>query len=517
MPYVPEARVRSFNPRPGGLSDSDSDSDDDDYGGFSHHPKYMAKTTSAAKNGHATNGHNDNDSDWDQSGGKEEPPSPAEIVRQACMSGDLEKLKEQLAGECKMDINQFFGDRDENPLITACLHGRLEIIEYLLKEKSANPNSRHQVQRITPLMGVMQSSLEEETLKKCVSAIVDAGANVNSQERYGMTALMIAISAKLPSVAEYLLEKGADPNVSDPDGRTALIIAASSGDGKMCRYLLEKNADVNLVDNHGWSAAEIAQDKNFLKLADLLHTAKVTKWKPGLKPELMSQLDEDINERRAASNSFSVKDDSSIDLLLSAADGSKYLSNFRKHKISYAHLLKLDEDQLKEIGVEEVGVREKILTHIKNIQNAQWQSSSIRNIALNKDITSAEAVCMVVNIKEHLEFISSSLQYLGKRIKQKPLALRHDVERNKIVDLMGFCEQTATNCSQVLDDIDALHKIIGDVQGYTEFQIAGRISKRTLADLQMQKKSKNGLKKILLGLGAVAGLIIVTRFAKAMR
>jgi ankyrin repeat protein len=45
--------------------------------------------------------------------------------------------------------------------------------------------------------------------------ILQAGADVNLTNPYGLTALMVAVDCGLADIVRFLLEAGADPNISD--------------------------------------------------------------------------------------------------------------------------------------------------------------------------------------------------------------------------------------------------------------------------------------------------------------
>ena len=56
-----------------------------------------------------------------------------------------------------------------------------------------------------------------------VKALLEAGANVNTKDKDGRTALMWDTEDKYPDCVKTLLEAGADVNVKDKDGKTALM------------------------------------------------------------------------------------------------------------------------------------------------------------------------------------------------------------------------------------------------------------------------------------------------------
>lgn len=75
-----------------------------------------------------------------------------------------------------------------------------------------------------------------------VSMLLQAGADVNLQDKWGISALMIAASTREGSVdlVRLLLDAGATVKVQDRDGRTPLSLAADRGHSTIVRLLLER-------------------------------------------------------------------------------------------------------------------------------------------------------------------------------------------------------------------------------------------------------------------------------------
>jgi ankyrin repeat protein len=74
--------------------------------------------------------------------------------------------------------------------------------------------------------------------------LVAAGANVNDEDAWGVSATTLAAHSGFRDLVEFLLEKGADPNAA-PNGFTALHEAVMRRDEKMVAALLEHHADPN--------------------------------------------------------------------------------------------------------------------------------------------------------------------------------------------------------------------------------------------------------------------------------
>lgn len=75
--------------------------------------------------------------------------------------------------------------------------------------------------------------------------LVDAGANVNDRDAWGVSALVLAAHSGFREMVDYLLRKDADPN-SAQAGFSALHIAIARRDERMARALVEHGANPNL-------------------------------------------------------------------------------------------------------------------------------------------------------------------------------------------------------------------------------------------------------------------------------
>ena len=76
--------------------------------------------------------------------------------------------------------------------------------------------------------------------------LVDAGANVNDQDAWGVSATTLAAFSGYGELARYLLEKGADPN-NDKPGFTALHCAIMRRDEQTVAALLARGANPNVA------------------------------------------------------------------------------------------------------------------------------------------------------------------------------------------------------------------------------------------------------------------------------
>ncbi|MEZ6118427.1 MAG: ankyrin repeat domain-containing protein [Pirellulaceae bacterium] len=91
--------------------------------------------------------------------------------------------------------------------------------------------------------------------------ILDAGANVNAQNRYGVSPIMIACQNGNEEIARALLKAGANANDVQRGGETVLMTAARTGKVDVVTRLVEHGAEVNAVERRQqtalmWAAAD---------------------------------------------------------------------------------------------------------------------------------------------------------------------------------------------------------------------------------------------------------------------
>ena len=96
--------------------------------------------------------------------------------------------------------------------------------------------------------------------------------DVNTQNKYGSTALILASFGDYIEIVKLLLKKeGINVNIQNNYGNTALILASWKGHTEIVKLLLEKEGiDINIQDDYGRTALMCASINNHIEIVKLL-------------------------------------------------------------------------------------------------------------------------------------------------------------------------------------------------------------------------------------------------------
>ncbi|MGA2704320.1 MAG: ankyrin repeat domain-containing protein [Isosphaeraceae bacterium] len=135
----------------------------------------------------------------------------------------------------------------QTPLMVASLNGQLECVKLLIT-KGANPNSQDN-ELTTPLMYACHTYESLEVAR----ILVRMGAQVDVQDKFGRTALMVASSNGLLDSVNILLSNSADPNIASANQETALTFAIVWNHPLVVKSLVESGANLGWKDSKGWT------------------------------------------------------------------------------------------------------------------------------------------------------------------------------------------------------------------------------------------------------------------------
>ena len=90
-------------------------------------------------------------------------------------------------------------------------------------------------------------------------ALIEAGADLNLQNKYGWTLLHISIRRDRHDMVNYLLDQGADINKIDGVGWTPLMESIMDDMTELCKLLVDRGADITIANQRGATAPMLVQ------------------------------------------------------------------------------------------------------------------------------------------------------------------------------------------------------------------------------------------------------------------
>jgi len=124
-----------------------------------------------------------------------------------------------------------------------------------LLDNGANANTKDQ-DGLTALMNAAFNS----NLEIC-QLLIDHRADVNAKHNKGWTALLCAVGSGNLEICQLLINHGANVNAKDDKGMTVLMAASHSDNLEICQLLINQGADVKAKDNKGFTAYDYANDR----------------------------------------------------------------------------------------------------------------------------------------------------------------------------------------------------------------------------------------------------------------
>ena len=110
---------------------------------------------------------------------------------------------------------------------------------------------------------------------KSIARLIAEGADIDSLDQYGQTALMLAAAGGHDDVVRILLANGADKNVSAKYALSALMLAVINRHTDFARQLVDAREDVSIRGSGapgfaGKTARDLAIDADLRELASYI-------------------------------------------------------------------------------------------------------------------------------------------------------------------------------------------------------------------------------------------------------
>eukprot|EP00795_Rhopilema_esculentum_P000147 gene147-9764_t len=367
-------------------------------------------------------------------------------MRAAILKGDLQYVANALNSGFDAERKVKSG---WTSLMFAANNAQVDILNLLLQH-GANANFKKDL--YTPLMALCSTtSNNQQSIIDCATSLLEAGANVNAHDRHLMTPLMFAAQRTSPDVLELLIQKGAEVNAQENRGWTALAFAAHSGNANSVKLLLKLNANSSLSAFDGQCPADLAYSRGFATIAALLDDSN------------------SISKRPDSISQIRYKKLEDLEMFLFGLDLGHLVELFQDQNVAFQDFLKLTDEELKQLGVNQLGDRRKILETLRGIHTNEWDLSGL-TIDKNSKIKTIEAAAIISNITKHIGCIQSSVAYLCKYIKSDKELIKED-ERS-------FQKTLVLQCKDALEESARLQKDLIELQTFVNKEFASSLQEQ---------------------------------------
>jgi ankyrin repeat protein/nicotinamidase-related amidase len=140
----------------------------------------------------------------------------------------------------------------------------------LTKKSSSNVRISENRQISNTLMNTLLLAASRWSLLSIVSDLLNRGASIDGQDRFGYTPLMLAVKRDCTAVAKYLVDQGANLEVRSIHHFTPLMLACYLGNTGMIKLLLKSGANILAIDHRRMMSIHLAAHMGHTKAVQIL-------------------------------------------------------------------------------------------------------------------------------------------------------------------------------------------------------------------------------------------------------
>ncbi|EDV22366.1 uncharacterized protein TRIADDRAFT_58901 [Trichoplax adhaerens] len=164
-------------------------------------------------------------------------------------------------------------DLNGNTLLHHCVHNKeFALAEYLLNTELCQAGLYNQL-GYTPIMVAALFDIKNDDERRIIMKMLSHSDVDAKATKTGQTALMLAAAHNKVIFSHLLIQAGADINLQDKDGSTALMTACEHGLKDIVKLLLaQPNINVTTLDYDNYDALSIAMGNNFKDCGILIYS-----------------------------------------------------------------------------------------------------------------------------------------------------------------------------------------------------------------------------------------------------
>ncbi|KAH8319846.1 hypothetical protein KR074_007808, partial [Drosophila pseudoananassae] len=302
-------------------------------------------------------------------------------------------------------------------LMYACMNGQYELAEYLIENLSANVNQH--VDSVMPLMLACDCQNKDDHLvDKLVRLLLRHGAVINVSDKYGMTPFMFACRNGFTNVVRMLIKEVSFDAV-DNNGCTPIFHAIEHNHIEVVKILIEAGVNATIANNKGYTPTQVAECHGYYDLIQLLPKAATSAY-------IVPSHFLGYNSLRDQIPRLFLKSDcpeyfQELNCILRSMEVQNTLQYFAEARISLAEFLVMDEQSLKEIGIQLPIYRNKIMKGILDFHLHHWSKKSIARVKKDGMDNFYEILMIAANHLQQLVILQASLKFVLKNQKAQKL------------------------------------------------------------------------------------------------
>ncbi|CAH4033431.1 unnamed protein product [Pieris brassicae] len=400
-------------------------------------------------------------------------------LQAAIINGDLKEVEKII--DLELNNVNFKLDSGWTALMHACFHAQKKIVDFLL-EKGADPNLHSD--SVTPVMvACSNTNASEDIFYDIVKNLIAHNCLLNIGDKYGQTPLMRAVGSGLVTVVQLLLSKNINIEMRDRQGWTALFWASHHNQAKILEILIEKGARVKEVDLQGRTVMDIAESHGYPEIIEMLSNY--------FEIEDAEIYGEDINELTTWQDYYpGINSDerpkyiNEISNLLYGMNCERLRSVIIKNDIDLRSFLLLEDDGMRELGVEMPFERQRLKYGLRAFHTKSWKLNTIAGLHVNKGDNYNVVDCLAI-LGSHLQqiyILEATVQYVLRDYCRIQNQIKFEPPDSPIT------RQMQTGVKKILGNINSIRREIKAMKG-----IHTKISKKNPkpADLIKEKSTKD--------------------------
>ncbi|XP_020485524.1 ankycorbin isoform X2 [Labrus bergylta] len=352
-----------------------------------------------------------------------------------------------------------------NPLHLAAKNNHIECCKKIIQSKSP----------VDAVDGSGKTALHHAAASgniQTVQLLCELKSTVNLKDADGLTPLLV--SAKHADVCSTLLDYGAEINTSDNSGRTALMLACESNAVSVVEVLVQRGADLSTVDSQGHDVAHYAKQAGNSEVKSALTVA------------LNRKHVSDVKSPKSPQSSGP----SSPSFITSSGTPASNTSDTPKRFI-----YKEDEIQgtpLKEEVEKLHEERNMLLETIEDLKQSVEQTGTLPEQDTKVEHSFTASAALVSALQAKINALTLENQQLASKLKRPPLQGNEDLKEDSRPDSM------ASNSSfhSTQDDFESLPQVEREEGREDEESEAGRGGSKE--EIRLLRQALEGVQTKLL-------------------